>query len=281
MDWNALRIFLGAVRAGSYSAAGPRLGINRTTVGRHIAELEKTLGVNLFRFDPTGPTPTPEGRLVLDAAARMEQEIAALVAAIDRQRASPVTIRLAGSAGIHGEFLGEIAAFRALHPDCRIELIGATDPIEAITQRRADIAVVLERTIPRRVAGIQVGTVTQARYRLRGSGPLPALGWGEDVETVLPRHWTSANAANADAAGASFNSWVMLKDAVAAGMGEAWLCRFVGSATPALERSAPSDPRFNTDLWVVHRAATPQGTLEMAFERFLAERLKARLAAFV
>ena len=41
MEWDDLRIFLAAVRAGSYSAAAPRLGINRTTVGRRVTVLEE------------------------------------------------------------------------------------------------------------------------------------------------------------------------------------------------------------------------------------------------
>lgn len=279
MEWDDLRIFLAAVRAGSYSAAAPRLGINRTTVGRRVTVLEESLGVSIFRYNMAGPVPTPEGQLVLDAAARIENEIAALVAAIDRERASPMTIRVAGSAGIQSEFLEDMAAFARLNPQSRIELIGAIDPIDALTQRKADLAIVLERTIPRRVAGIQVGTVSQAVYRRRGCSADRPLGWGEDIELALPRHWTAANPMDPDSTVASFNSWMPLKQAVLAGMGKASLWCFAADADPGLERLEKPYPRFDTGLWLLHRTATPQSSDQIALADFLAERIRARLEA--
>ncbi len=58
MEWDDLKVFLAAVRTGSYTAAGRLLGINRTTVGRRIDALENALGVSLFQYTPNGPVPT-------------------------------------------------------------------------------------------------------------------------------------------------------------------------------------------------------------------------------
>ena len=102
-------MFLVAVRTGSYSAAAPVLGVNRTTVGRRIDALEAALGVSLFRDTPAGPEPTPEGKLLLDAATRMEAEVASLAAQLAPEALGGATIRIASSAGIAAEFLAEIA----------------------------------------------------------------------------------------------------------------------------------------------------------------------------
>src|SRR5207302_337036 len=126
-------------RTGSYTAAGPVLGLNRTTVGRRIDSLETALGMSLFRDSPAGPEPTPEGRILLESATRIEAEIERMGSLLRIQAEAPTHVRIASSAGIAVEFLLEIAEFQADRTDVGIELLGALDPLEAVTQRRADL----------------------------------------------------------------------------------------------------------------------------------------------
>src|SRR5438046_498309 len=99
MDWNDLKVFLSAVRAGSYTAAGPMLGVNRTTVGRRVSALEAAIGRPLFLEAPTGPEPTFEGKQVLEAALRIEAEVAAMLSALRAAPPNQAPVRIAGSAG--------------------------------------------------------------------------------------------------------------------------------------------------------------------------------------
>ena len=48
MDWDQLRIFLAATRAGSLRGASEQLGVNHATVNRAIRALEATLNTRLF-----------------------------------------------------------------------------------------------------------------------------------------------------------------------------------------------------------------------------------------
>lgn len=48
MDWDDLRVFLAVARDESLSAAGRRLGVEASTVGRRIARLEGAMGAPLF-----------------------------------------------------------------------------------------------------------------------------------------------------------------------------------------------------------------------------------------
>ena len=263
MDWGDLEVFLAAVRTGSYTAAGRQLKVNRTTIGRRVEALEQALGMPLFEYSSLGPSPTPAGARVLAAAEAMEREVAAMRADIAAPGDLQASVRIAGSAGLAVEFLPEIAAFRRANPDVGVELLGELDPLDAVTQRRADLAIALVRSPPLRLAGVQVGVLRQAVYGLRGAEPLPPLGWGFEFGAAIPGGaWASANpsAEAAQAAGlATCNSWPQMKQAVLTGMGRAALWCFAAEALPALERLCKPDPRHDSPLWLLHRAKAPPG----------------------
>lgn len=276
MNWNDLKIFLTAVRAGSYSAAGPVLGLDRTTVGRRVAALEADLDTALFRETPSGFEPTQAGQLLLNAAARAETEIASAVQAIGCRPQDPAPLRIASSAGLVVAFMAELAEFQGR---IAVELTHALDPIEAVTQRRADLAIALVRAIPRRLAGQQIGIVSQARYGRRGATSQQPLGWGDEVEVALPRHWTAANRPETTQGAIHFSNWGALAQAVRDGAGSAFLCCFLADGDPALQRLSPPDARYDTGLWLLYRAETPQSAAAAALTAHLAKRIGARLAA--
>ena len=60
LDWELCRSFLAVLREGNLSRAALALQLTQPTLGRHIAELEKALGVSLFTRSPQGLKPTAE-----------------------------------------------------------------------------------------------------------------------------------------------------------------------------------------------------------------------------
>lgn len=281
MEWSDLRIFLAAVRAGSYTVAGQNLGINRTTVGRRIEALEKALGLPLFDYHPLGPSPTAAGHRVLEAAAAFEREAMAMRTDLGLADAPAGTIRIAGSAGIAVEFLPELLAFRRDNPAFAFELLGELDPIDAVTHRRAELGLALVRLPPLHLTGVQVATLSQAPYAARDAGDLPLLGWGHEIEAALPGGpWTAANPAG-DAANrqglATFNSWPQMKQAVAQGCGRAVLWCFAADADPRLQRLAPPDPRHDCPVWLVHRGKAPPSPALARLIAFLGAAIAARV----
>ncbi|MFJ9894568.1 LysR family transcriptional regulator [Streptomyces sp. NPDC091280] len=78
-DLNLLRTFLAVYRAGSFTAAAPRLGLSQPTVTAQIRTLEQQTGRELFTRLPRGVEPTPyahelTGQIAapLDALATLE-----------------------------------------------------------------------------------------------------------------------------------------------------------------------------------------------------------------
>jgi DNA-binding transcriptional LysR family regulator len=280
MEWNDLKVFLAAVRAGSYTAAGRQLGVNRTTVGRRIDALETTLGVELFQETPSGPVPTREGESLLRAAAAVESEIDTLLGALGRADRPQAPVRIASSAGIAYEFLSELGRFQQEETGVAVELLGEIDPVDAVTHRRADLAIAILRVPPQRLAAVEIATLRQANYGLRGMTGLKRLGWGNEVDHAIPGQWTTANpAGEATERGEhpAFNNWPQLKGAVLAGLGSASLWCFAGDAETSLERLGPSDPRHDYPLWLLRRAKAPPGPGLERLITFLTAALRARL----
>ena len=75
-DWDDLRVFLAASRAGSLGAAGQRLSIDTATVGRRVSRLESALKSTLLTRSSAGLQLTAAGaqllQIALDAEAAME-----------------------------------------------------------------------------------------------------------------------------------------------------------------------------------------------------------------
>jgi DNA-binding transcriptional LysR family regulator len=169
-NWEWYRTFLKVLETGSLSAAGREMGLTQPTVGRHIDQLESTLGLKLFvrSFDGFSPT---------DAALELKPYaagIAATSAALRRVASSQGkevrgTVRLTASEVISVEVLPPILTeLKRQHPELRVELVMSNRP-DDLLQREADIAVRMfkpsqDALIARRLGSIELGLHAHQRY---------------------------------------------------------------------------------------------------------------------
>ncbi len=70
-DLRLLRVFRAVVACGGFAAAELELNINRSTISRHIKDLETRLGVTLCRRGRAGFALTTEGEQVYASAQKM------------------------------------------------------------------------------------------------------------------------------------------------------------------------------------------------------------------
>ena len=146
LNWELCRTFLAVLREGNLSRAARVLALTQPTVGRHIEEIEKTLGVSLFTRSPQGLTPT-------DAAFELKPHAEAMAAAADAfvraasggSEGERGTVRVTVSELVATELMPAILVdFHAKHPAIAIEL-AVTNTTENMLQRAADVAVRLVR----------------------------------------------------------------------------------------------------------------------------------------
>ena len=75
-DWTHWRSFAAVVEHGSLSGAARHLGMTQPTMGRHIEELERTLGVTLFDRTLQGLKPTETGLRLYEPIRAAQQSLA-------------------------------------------------------------------------------------------------------------------------------------------------------------------------------------------------------------
>jgi DNA-binding transcriptional LysR family regulator len=138
-----LRAFSGFVRRRSFSGAADELRISQPAVSKHIADMERSLGVKLI--DRRARALTPAGEFlaahVLRAEALLRQAARGL-ASLREPMSGTVTIVASGTPGTY--VLPEVvAAFQQQHPGVRVhfELATSAEVIKAVRTHRADIGV--------------------------------------------------------------------------------------------------------------------------------------------
>lgn len=96
-----LSIFIQVAEAGSFVAAGHRLGLSGSAVGKAIARLEDEMGVRLFNRSTRSMALTEDGSFFLDTCRRIQSEFETAQAQLSRSHATPrgqlrVSLPLAG-----------------------------------------------------------------------------------------------------------------------------------------------------------------------------------------
>lgn len=89
LSLDALMSFLAVAERGGFTAAARQRGVSKATISKHVAELERALGVSLFARTTRTLTLTEPGRRALERARRIQEEAEALVEEAVDTRASP------------------------------------------------------------------------------------------------------------------------------------------------------------------------------------------------
>jgi DNA-binding transcriptional LysR family regulator len=160
--WDLYRSFLAVLRLGSLSAAGRALGLTQPTIGRHMAQLQESLGGRvLFTRSPSGLMPTAAAHELRPHA----EDMAAAAAAFTRMGSANVeedagVVRLAAADVVGVEILPPILSeFRHKYPNTVIEL-SLSNQMADLLRRDADIAVRMVRPKQKALLARRAGKVT-------------------------------------------------------------------------------------------------------------------------
>jgi DNA-binding transcriptional LysR family regulator len=177
MDWDDLRHFLAAARAGQILGAARRMGVSQSTLNRRISALEADLGTRLFERSTSGSALTEAGSRLLEHAERMEAEALRIRAGLAGPD-TPLTgtVRIGAPDGFGVAFLaGRIGTFAARHPQLTVQIVPAARNF-SLSRREADVAVTVGRPSKgrlraRKLTDYTLGLYASADYLARMSTP--------------------------------------------------------------------------------------------------------------
>ena len=138
-----LRAFAGFVRRGSFSSAAEELRISQPAVSKHIADLERDLGVKLI--ERRSRALTAAGEFLASHVLRAEAILAQAahgVAALREPGLGSLSVMASGTPGTY--LLPDVIAhFRQAHPAVRVSfgLGTSTEVVNAVRSHRAEIGV--------------------------------------------------------------------------------------------------------------------------------------------
>jgi DNA-binding transcriptional LysR family regulator len=287
-DWNLVKSFLAVLDAGSLAGAVAATGLSQPTLGRHIDELEASLGATLFARGRAGMVPTETALAVAAAARAMRDADAAIgMAVAGHSGAVEGTVRITASDIVATFILPAILAdLLADLPGIAVELAPSNEQANLL-QRDADIAVRMVRPmqndlIARKVNEMHMGAYAHRDYLARAGTP---IGFGDlaghvvigyDRSTLIIDHMRRLGL-EADREFFRFRcddqvaAWRALCDGVGIGFGP----NFLANREPALVRTLPDIGIEPLPVWLVSHRELRTSARIRAVSDYLGERLAA------
>jgi DNA-binding transcriptional LysR family regulator len=263
--WDLYRSFLSVLRLGSLSAAARELDLTQPTLGRHIQELEASLGQALFSRSQAGLMPTRAALQLQPHAEAMASAASALLRAASGALDEPEgSIRLTTSEIMGVEVLPPIlAAFREAHPKIVIEL-SLSNTNQDLLRRDADIAVRMARPtqsalLAKRLGAVPVGLFAHRRYLARHPAPETLeelardhaiIGFDADATAIRSFRQSGLPITRDLFAFRSDSDHAQLA-AMRAGFGIAGCQKRIAARDPHLVPVLPDAFRFALEMWLV------------------------------
>jgi LysR family transcriptional regulator, transcriptional activator of the cysJI operon len=141
-----LRAFAAFARRHSFSGAAQDLRISQPAVSKHIADIERQLGVSLVERRRRGSALTTAGQFLANYVLRAEAILAQAAFGIPEFRTPGMGSLTIVAAGVSGTYLlpEVITCFQQAHPGIRValELGTSASAVEAVRSHRAELGMV-------------------------------------------------------------------------------------------------------------------------------------------
>ncbi len=286
-DWSLVRSFLATLDQGSLLGAAKVLQASQPTLGRHIAELERQLGVVLFERTGRGLVPTATALRLADAARGMADGADQLARTLTGAQAkNSGTVRISASTPVAVQLLPPILSqMRQVLPDIQVEVV-ASNTVSNLLRREADIAVRMVRPgqaslVAKKIGDVTVGAFAHRAYLARRRPirqPTDLLGQeliGGDADTAILEGFKAMGyEASRDLFALRTDDLIVQWQAVRAGLGIGFVASYMARTDADVVQVLPDMLRIPPlPMWlVVHREIRTSQLMRSVFD-FLAQTL--------
>ncbi len=124
LDLSGIEVFIQVVKAGSFTAAGERLGLPKSTISRRVTRLEQELGARLLHRTTRQLRLTEVGSEFYDRVSKAVDDLEDAARSVSHDQEIPRgLIRLTAPVDFAFSYLGDIiASFRKLYPDVEVDV---------------------------------------------------------------------------------------------------------------------------------------------------------------
>lgn len=287
-DWNDLKYLLSVARAGSTLAAAKSLRVNQSTVHRRLLELEKRLGREIVKRQPTGYKLTEHGREILPYAERIEAAILSIERRLEASgdalsgRIRITCPEVVGVRLLDSELLDR---FHDRYPNLQVEFM-LSDKLLDLSKGEADIAI---RATAPYDAGLFGRKIAQTPWAIYASHSYVEKHGGLSVIDDLSKHsiavldsdhdenktksWISSVAPGAKIA-ARCNSMTALRAAARSGAGLISLPVTIGDSEPELCRVFGPIEGLSTDFYLLMHEEMKSSARVRALFNFIVDRIE-------
>lgn len=186
-DWVLLRSFLAIYRSGTVAGAARSVGLQQSTLSRHLADLEVQLAEPLFERTGRGLHPTGAAHLVARYAQDMESLAHQMTLSLAAKSAMlSGTVRVSASHIFASRVLPAICRdLIRCYPGLQIDIV-ASDDVPSLLHRATDIALRFTRptdlnVVVRQVGLVHIAAVAHVSY-------LQAMGTPQHPSDLLQHH---------------------------------------------------------------------------------------------
>ena len=259
-----VELLLALADSGNLARAAQALGVHHATAFRRLADTESKAGALLFDRLPSGYALTEAGRLLVEPARRLREQMLEFDARVlNFDRALNGRIRVTASDGLASGYLApHLAAFSRAHPDIELDLRVENRTLD-IAAREIDVAIRPAKKLSGGMVGRSAGRVGYALYaapayaRARGAVDPVApdlrghdlILYAESLGFYTTAAWLERQARRARVVARANNMAAMLALAQA-GAGVAVLPCALGDGVAGVTRLAPPLEVMATQLWL-------------------------------
>lgn len=249
-NWDDLRYVLAVAESGSVSAAARSLSVNHATVLRRIAAFEDRQGVAVFERGPLGYVVSPDKLRVIEAAREVEIAVDAVGQALQGAAAQLTgTVRITSTDTLCTTILpGILERIRQSSPNLRVEL-SCTNAQLDLSRLHADLSVRPALRLGDDLIGARAGDLAMAVYGATGQDNGRWLGLRGVLERSIAAAWMKNNLPE-DIAQDGADSFLVLREMVAEGLGNSFLPLCIGESDQRVQRLEAAAPIIRVPLWV-------------------------------
>lgn len=275
-NWDNIRYVLAVAEKGSLNAAAKDLGVTHVTVMRRVAAFEESYGLKIFNKTAGGYSVAPEAEPILSVARRVEDAVYSVERTIHGAQDDVAgKIRITSTDTICQRLLPTaLRRVSRTYPKLNVTLL-STNSHHDLSRLAADIAIRPTIALENGLSGVVAGNL---HFRLYSAEPEPDgwIGMKGGLMRSKPAEWIARHVPKEHIVHEA-DSFLVLQEMVANGIGVSFLPSFLGDNDPRLHHVTSGPEDLFVPVWIATQEELSENFRYRAIREILVDELGSNL----